>query len=117
MSYVYIGAAFIMACLVAGMLWFRAEAASARAELDMARVDLKIAMDANAAQQATIGRLRAEAEANDKLLAEMAADVEAIRQGQEETGKAIEDLQEASDDVRTYLNTAVPADLRKLLDK
>ena len=117
MTYLYLGAAFVMACLVSGLLWFRAEAASARAELDLARVDLRIAEDANAAQQATIGRLRASEEANNKIIADMAADLDAIRQGQDETTEAIGELKESSDDVRAYLGTVVPAGLQQLLNK
>jgi hypothetical protein len=108
-------AAFLAVLALA--LWYRGQAISASNELDLARVNMKIALDANAAQEATIGRLRATAEANDRLLAEMATDLDAIRQGQAETSQAITDLKEASDDVRAFLGTPVPPDLERLLNK
>lgn len=115
----YIRFAALVAFMALGLvaLWYRGQAAHAVAERDAARADLAIAVDANRAQQATIGRLRAEAEANDRLLAALADDVEAIRKGQEQTTQAIGDLKDANEDVRAYLGGAVPADLERLLNR
>lgn len=117
MSYLYLAAAFIMACLVAGLLWYRAEAASAGAERDRARADLQVAADANAAQQATIGRLQADAAKNDQLVAQMADDLDAINKSLAETTTALDDLKATNEDVRTYLSGAVPDALKRVLNR
>lgn len=117
MSYLYLGGAFVMACLVAGLLWYRSEATQAVAERDAARADLAIAIDANAAQQATIGRLRATEEANAKQVAELLDQLDAINKAMSETTDAIHALEKQNADVAAYLGSAVPPDLKLLLNK
>ena len=117
MSYLYLAGAFIVACLVAGLLWYRSEATAALAERDRARADLAVAVDANNAAQATIGRLRATQAANDKLVAEMADQLEAINRQIAETNDALSDLKATNEDVRTYLSGAVPDELKRLLNR
>lgn len=115
--YAILIAATAFLALGSGVLWYRGEAIAAAAERDRARADLAVAADANAAQQATIGRLRAEAEANDRLVAKMADDIAAINSAVAETNEAIVDLKEANEDVRAYLGTAVPPDVERLLNR
>lgn len=117
MTYLRIGALLVFMAVIAGLLWYRGEAISAAAERDRARADLQVAVDANAAQQATIGRLRADAEANDRLLADMAAQIAIITSKVTETNAALSDLKETNADVRDYLSTPVPPDLDRLLNR
>lgn len=117
MSYLYLAGAFIVACLVAGLLWYRSEATAALAERDRAKADLQVAVDANAASQATIGRLRADAEHNSQIISQMADDLDAINKAMSETNDALDELKATNQDVRTYLGTAVPADLKAILNK
>jgi predicted metal-binding transcription factor (methanogenesis marker protein 9) len=69
------------------------------------------------AQEETIGRLRASAEANERIIAEMAEQLAAIGQAVTETNQAVGDLKDANEDVRAYLASPVPPDLRLLLDR
>lgn len=109
--------AFVMACLVAGLLWYRGEAISAQADAQQARANLAVAEDANKAQEATIGRLRATEEANAKQVAELLDQLDQINKAMAETNDAIKALEKVNADVAAYLGAAVPDDLRKLLNR
>lgn len=103
---------------VAGLaLWFRGEAIQAEAARDRALADLSVAVAANKAQQETIGRLRADAEHNDRIIAEMADELAKIGEAVAGTNEAVGDLKDANEDVRAYLGTLVPADLDRLLNR
>jgi LysB family phage lysis regulatory protein len=98
-------------------LWYRSEASDARAEARQAKADLHTAEAANVAQQETIGRLRASAEANDRIVAKMADDLSGINAAVAKTNQQIGDLKDANEAVRDYLARAVPADLDRLLNR
>ncbi|RWI99790.1 hypothetical protein [Mesorhizobium sp.] len=98
-------------------LLYRGNAIKAEAAARQAKADLAVAVDANRAQEEAIGRLRASAAANDKIIAKMAADIATINTSTTETNQAIGDLRDANEDVRAYLSTAVPADLKRVLDR
>jgi LysB family phage lysis regulatory protein len=98
-------------------LWYRGQAISATADAAQARADLSTAVAANKAQEETIGRLRAAAATNDRILAKMADDIAGINSNTTETNQQIGELKDANEDVRAYLGAAVPADLKRLLDK
>lgn len=98
-------------------LWYRGQAISATAEAAQAKAGLSTAVAANKAQEETIGRLRADAAASDRILAKMADDIAGINSVTAETNQQIGELKDANEDVRAYLGAAVPADLRRLLDR
>lgn len=114
--YALLGAALIVAGLVAAMFYYRAEAATAAADAAQARANLAVAEDANKAQEATIGRLRATEEANAKQVAELIDQIDAFNKAMSETTDAIKALEKQNADVAAYLGVAVPADLLKLLN-
>lgn len=116
MSYLYAAGAVGVALLLAVLFYYRSEAASAVAERDAAIAGLHVALDANAAQEAALGRLRADAAKSDQIVAQMADDLAAIRQQTDETNDAIGMLKETNADVAAYLRGTVPDDLRKLLN-
>ncbi len=116
MTYLYGAVALVIACLVAWGFYERSEAAGALAERDRARADLQVAVDANNASQATIGRLQADAVHNDQIIAQMADDLDAINKSVAETNDALGDLKATNEDVRAYLSGAVPDDLKRLLN-
>src|SRR5690606_6777363 len=70
-AYLAIGVLIAFLALGGTALWYRTEAISAEAAARQARADLTAAEAANRAQQETIGRLRASAEANDRIIAQM----------------------------------------------
>jgi LysB family phage lysis regulatory protein len=98
-------------------LWYRSEASDARADARQAKADLVTAKAANAAQDQTIGRLRASAEANNRIVAKMADDLAGINAAVADTNQQIGDLKDANEAVRDYLARAVPADLDRLLNR
>ncbi|MBN9243925.1 MAG: hypothetical protein J0I98_14130 [Mesorhizobium sp.] len=103
--------------IVAIALWYRGEAISAEANAAKARAGLATATAANAVQQETIGRLRATAEANDRLVAQMTDQLAAINAAVADTNQQIGELKDANEDVRAYLAGRVPADLDRLLNR
>lgn len=114
--YLMLGVALVMACLGGAVLYYRGNAISAAADAAQARANLAVAEDANKAQEATIGRLRATEEANAKQVAELLDQLDAINKAMAETNDAIKALEKENADVAAYLGAAVPDDLRKLLN-
>lgn len=98
-------------------LYWRGNAIAAAAERDRAYADLRVAVEANRINLDAIAALRAEAEANDRLNAELAERLEAINASIVEGNKVLGELRETNADVRSYLDTPVPDDLRRLYDR
>ena len=116
-AYLALGVLIAFLVLSAVALWYLSEAIGAAADAAQARADRDTAVAANKAQEETIGRLRADAAANDRILAKMADDIAGINSNTAETNQQIGELKDANEDVRAYLGAAVPADLKRLLDK
>lgn len=117
MAYVRLAVLVVMLALAAVAFWYRGEAISAEAAAARAKADLAGAVAANAAQQETIGRLRADAARNDRILSQMADDIAGINSATSETSQQIGELKDANEDVRAYLAGRVPADLDRLLNR
>jgi LysB family phage lysis regulatory protein len=115
--YLAAAAALAFAAVLIVALWYRGQAISAQAQAAQARADLASAVAANAAQQETIGRLRATAEANDRIVTQMTGQLAAINAAVADTNQQIGDLKDANEDVRAYLAGRVPADLDRLLNR
>lgn len=103
--------------LVIGLLWFRGDAISARAEQAKALAALNVAVNANRAHEETIRRVTEANRRTDELLAAIAADVAAINDTTAETQASVTELERSNEDVRAYLSGVVPADLQRLLNK
>ncbi|WP_027143162.1 hypothetical protein [Mesorhizobium sp. WSM3626] len=93
-----------------------ADTVQAKAETRQTKADLKVAEDVNAANQATIGRLQAQAASDAKLTAQLAEQIAASNQAFIDTNAAVAALKDANADVSHFLAQPVPADLRKLYD-
>lgn len=115
----YVRIAILIAFLGLGLvaLWYRGEAIDAAAATARARADLSTAVAANKVQEETIGRLRADAAHNDKILSQMADDIAGINSATAETNLQIGELKDENEDVRAYLAGRVPADLDRLLNR
>jgi LysB family phage lysis regulatory protein len=115
----YIALAVLLAFTTLGgvALYYRAEAADAAKEAQQAISDRDTAVAANKAQEATIGRLRASAEANDKILSKMADDIAGIHSTTSETNDEIGKLRDENQDVRDWMAGRVPPGIGKLLDR
>lgn len=115
----YIALAVLLAFMTLGgvALYYRAEAADAAKEAQQAISDRDAAIAANKAQEATIGRLRASAEANDKILSKMADDIAGIHNAAQETNDEIGKLRDENQEVRDYLGVSVPDSVKRVLDR
>jgi ABC-type transporter Mla subunit MlaD len=116
MTYIYAAAGIAFALLLAAFFYERSEASRAGAERDQAVASLQVAVDANNAAQATIGRLRAQQEANDRIVAQLAGDVAEIRDTTDETQRAVGALKDEDPGIRDFLRTPIPAGLEQLLN-
>jgi phage-related tail protein len=102
---------------VAGLaLWYRAEAATAAADAQQARANLAVAKSVISAQEEAMGRLRASAEQNAKDTAALVDELEAIHKAVADTNESVDNLRESNATVAEYLRSAVPDDLRLLLN-
>lgn len=115
----YIALAVLLAFMTLGgvALYYRAEAADAAKEAQQAISDRDTAIAANKAQEATIGWLRASAEANDKILTKMADDIAGIHNAAQETNDEIGKLRDENQEVRDYLGVSVPDSVKRVLDR
>lgn len=112
-----LGAVIAFLALGGLALWYRGEAISAKAAERQAKADLTAAVSVNDANQETIGRMKALADAKDKLLAEIAGQIADINENVAENTAAVQGLKDANEDVRAYLAGAVPPDLSLQLNK
>jgi hypothetical protein len=115
--YALLGAVIAFLALGGVALWYRGEAISAQAAERQAKADLAVAKGVNDANQETIGRMQALADAKDKLLADIAGQIANINANVADTTAAVQGLKDANEDVRAYLAGAVPPDLSLQLNK
>lgn len=120
-SWLQIGA---FAVLLIGLLWYRGNAIKAEAEVqqreaEIERIEgeLQTAIDVNRINEQTIGRLRAQMEADARDSAELAEELRKLNEKMAENNEALGELKEKDENVRDYLNTPVPDDLRRMYDQ
>ena len=89
----------------------------AQAEARQAKADLRVAKDVNDADQATIGRLQAQAASDARMTAQLAEQLAAANQVFIDNTAALTKLKDANADVSRFLALPVPPDLRKLYDR
>lgn len=109
----------VIAFLIVGgvALWYRSEAIYERSAAMQAKADLATAVGANKAQQEAIADLQHQIEVNDRIVAGLASRLASIRTELLADREEVADLKDRDNDVRTYLNAAVPDALRRVLDK
>lgn len=108
--------AITFAVLAGAALWYRGEAIEAAGERDRAKTELATAVAVNASQKAAIERLTAFREMDDKLLVELQDKLSALATQTQRTTDAVRDLETTSADVKAYLSSPVPDDLRRVLN-
>lgn len=109
--YALLGAVIAFLALGGTALWYRGNAIAAEAATRQAKADLATAVGVNAANDETIGRMKALADAKDKLLADIAGQIATINENVADNTAAVQGLKDANEDVRAYLAGAVPPDL------
>lgn len=114
-GYVMGGLGVIILALGGYTMWQRGDLAEARAQAAAAQSALNIALDANKAQEAAIARLKQQDQVNQQSAVDLQAAVVTVQDQSRKMDEAIAKLDKASTDVHTFLNAAVPADLRCLL--
>lgn len=97
-------------------LWYRSEAMSATASAAQAKANFAIALDANKVQQEENAALRHQIEVNDRIVAGLASRLASVRTELLADREEVADLKDRDNDVRTYLDAAVPDALRRVLD-
>jgi LysB family phage lysis regulatory protein len=112
----YIALAVLLAFMGLGgvALYYRAEAADAAKEAQQAISDRDKAVEANAASQNTISALQEQSRLDSRLTSSLVEEMRKISDGLAEQSQQIDELEKSNADVRAYLDTVVPADLRKL---
>jgi LysB family phage lysis regulatory protein len=95
-------------------LWYRGQAISAEADAVKAKADRAAAVEANKQAAATIDALHEQARLDSKLTASLVEQMRQINDSLTAQGQQLTELEKQNADVRAYLDTLVPADLRKL---
>ena len=116
-TYLALAVLVLLVSLVAALLWYRGEWIAARADERQAKADLATAVAVSQAKDQTIGRLRATAAANDKIVAAVADQLATISTAVADTNKQIGELKDGNEEVRAFLAGRVPPDLERLLNK
>lgn len=120
MGYVKLAAGLVVALLIAGAIAaaaiYRGNAISAEAEAKQAKAALATATAVNDANQATIGRMRAQADADANLTAQLARQLAASNQVFIDNTAAVTRLKDTNADVSHFLALPVPSALRQLYD-
>lgn len=117
MMYLYGLLALIIVVLGGAVYKYRGDAIQERATAALERSRAETAISANAAQEATIGRLRATIEANEKLAAEHALEVREFNERFATLNEQLRDLVSKNAEVRDFLDIPVPDALRRLHSK
>lgn len=112
-----LGVGAILAASIGAALWYRGEAIEAAGARDKARGELATALAVNASQKAAIDRLTAFRDMDDKLMVELQGQLSELATQTKRTTDAIRDLETTSADVKAYLSTPVPVELRGLLNR
>lgn len=106
--------AAVVASLTFAMLFYRGQAIQAEAEAARARADLALAEAANRRALDVIASMEAQARIDSRLTADLVEEMRRITEGLAEQAGKLEELERSNEDVRAYLDSVVPADLRKL---
>lgn len=112
-----LGLALVLAGLLSLALWYRGQAISAQADAAAARVSLATAQAANEAQKAAIESLTAFRRMDDNLLVELQGKLSELATQTQQATVAVRDLERTNANVKSYLATRIPAELRGVLNR
>jgi LysB family phage lysis regulatory protein len=107
----------IIATLLTGLLWYRGNAIDAEATLKAKDLQLVEVRAANAAQQKALEAITAQRLADDAVLVDLAAKLTELQNKADETQASIAELERTNEEVKSYLSSPVPGDLRRLLNR
>lgn len=107
---------FVIAALVAALLWYRGNLIDAEAEQAKAVAALSVAKESNAQQAKAIEQLTERKARDDQILADISTKLAGINQSLAETNETISGLEKTDADVRKYLDEPIPDALRGVLN-
>lgn len=107
----------VIAALLIGLLWFRGDAIKQDARADKVQVELTTAQAVNAANQAAFVRLDRQARANEAILLDVQGKVSALNNQAAATNAELAQLRRDNAEIRAYLDSPIPADVRRLLER
>ena len=114
-------AALVGLLIIVGMaaliFYYRGAAIASEAELNETKVQLALSVAASKEKDKAILRQEAAIASLNKLMLDVANEVEQINQASREQTAAIAELSEANENVRAFLATVLPPDLSKLLNE
>jgi len=102
--------------LVAGLLFYRGEAISAKAAVAQAQADLVTAKGVNDALATALKEAQRQADLANKVTADLVASNAKIDAGVAATNQKLADLEKSNAALRDFLGTVVPPDLWSLYD-
>lgn len=104
----------VLTGMAAAIYKYRGDAIGARAEAARLAGQLQTAIDVNRAQEATIGRMRAQAEADAKGAAELAEELRLLNENVAAINEERRALKDSDATVKEFLDTPIPDALRGL---
>lgn len=110
-------ALLVIAALTATAYRYKAVSREERGKRIVAEMNLKKAVTENGRLSALTKDLEAQARVNDKIVLDLANRLATLREEQVQSAQELGDLKASTPDVKTFLDTPVPADLRRLLDR
>lgn len=103
--------------LLAGMFYYKSNAASAENLRQIAQTKFDQAAAANEQQQAAIERITAVRKSDDEVLTKLSSAIETLQSQSEEVRTGIAALERGNNEVRAYLSGKLPVDLRRMLNR
>jgi len=116
-AYAALGVLALIAGLFSWAMWLRGDLATAKANLATTEQSLKIAVAVSKEKDNTIRTLGDRAAITEDVLRGVAEDIRKINETTAATNQAVDDLGEANPDVKSFLNTPLPPELDRLLNK
>lgn len=117
MSYLRLAPYAVIALLAIAVLWYRNDAKAERYEKEKIAVELSTVKQFNEQQKRAIDRLTAMREQNDNILADITQQLASINTVVADTQGTISELEKINEDVRAYMASSIPPDLRRVLNK
>lgn len=100
----------------AGLLYYRGDAIAARADAARYAQERNTLIAVGEAKDREIARLVRQRNIDDNVLADIRKELQSISEAQTQASLALSELESANEGVRLFLDTALPDDLKRLLN-
>jgi len=116
-AYLWLAPYVIIALLAATVFYYRAEVANADKQNIKLSTELTSVTATAKQQEKTINTLLEMNAAKDKIVSDIVDNVASINENTRQLSKDIGELKESDTDVKTLLDTAIPPELNRLLNR